>query len=55
MFVDYDLFKTTFMYLYFEIYSNITDILKEGNNKVEFRYQLDTTPTKDYTIYALLL
>ena len=43
------------MYLYFDIYSNISDILKESNDKLEFRYPLSTTPTKDYTIYALLL
>ena len=55
VFVNYDLFKTTFMYLYFDIYSNISDILKESNNKIEFRYSLNATSSKDYSIYALLL
>ena len=43
------------MYLYFDIYSNITDVLKEGNNKIEFNYMLANTPAKEYSIYALLL
>ena len=55
VFFSYDLFKTSFMYLYFDIYSNISDILKESNSKIEFRYTLNATPAKEYTIYALLL
>ena len=43
------------MYLYFDIYSNISDISKESNNKIEFRYSLSAAPSKDYTIYAPLL
>ena len=54
-YIDYDLFKTRFMYLYFDIYSNISDVLKEGNNKIEFNYMLNNTVTKEYSIYALLL
>ena len=55
VYIDYDLFKTSFMYLYFDIYSNISDVLKEGNNKIEFNYMLNNTPAKEYSIYALLL
>ena len=55
VFVDYDLFKSTVMYLYFDIYSNISDVLKEGNNKIEFRYMLNNTPAKEYSIYAILI
>ena len=55
VYIDYDLFKTCFMYLYFDIYSNITDVLKEGNNKIEFNYMLANTPPKEYSIFALLL
>ena len=55
VFVNYDLFKTTFMYLYFDIYTSMSDILKESNYKSESRYTLSDTPTKPYTIYAFLL
>ena len=55
VFVDFDLFKSTFMYLYFDIYCNISDVLKESNNKIEFQYMLNNTPAKEYSIYALLL
>ena len=45
VYIDYDLFKTCFMYLYFDIYSYISDVLKEGNNKIEFNYMLNNTPS----------
>ena len=55
VFVNYDLFKTSFIYLYFDIYLNISDVLKEGNNKIECNYMLNNTTAKEYSIYALLL
>ena len=55
VYIDYDLFKTCFMYLYFDIYSYISDVLKEGNNKIEFNYMLESAVSKEYSIYALLL
>ena len=43
------------MILNFDIFSNISDILKQSNNIIECRYSLNDTPNKAYTIYSLLL
>ena len=41
VFIDYELFKTKYMILYFDIVNNLTDVLKDTYCKLEFRYILN--------------
>ena len=36
--IDYDIFKSNYMILYFDIYNNLPDVLKDLYCKIEFRY-----------------
>ena len=55
VFNDYDLFKTKYMTLYFDITNNLTDVLRDSYCKLEFKYILGEDPANEYTVYSLLL
>ena len=54
-FIDYELFKTKYMILYFNINDNITESLRDSFCKIQFKYILKSEPTNEYTVYSLLL
>ena len=54
-FIDYDLFKSKYMILYFNIKDSLTDILRDSYCKIEFKYIVKGDPTNEYTVYSLLL
>ena len=54
-FIDYELFKTKYMILYFDLKNNITDTLRNSYCKVEFKYILKDEMASEYTIYSLML
>ena len=54
-FIDFELFKTNYMILYFNIIDNITQSLRDSFCKIQFKYILKSEPTNEYTIYSLLL
>ena len=54
-FIDYELFKTKYMILYFDLKNNITDTLRNSYCKIEFKYILNDEPANEYTIYSLML
>ena len=54
-FIDYELFKTKYMILYFDLKNNITDTLRNSYCKIEFKYILKDEMTSEYTIYSLML
>ena len=54
-FIDFELFKTKYMILYFNINDNITESLRDSFCKIQFKYILKSEPANEYTIYSLLL
>ena len=54
-FIDFELFKTKYMILYFNINDNITETLRDSFCKIQFKYILNNIPVNRYTIYSLLL
>ena len=54
-FIDYELFKTKYMILYFDLKNNITDTLRNSYCKIEFKYILKDEMTSEYTIYSMML
>ena len=54
-FIDYELFKTKYMILYFDLKNNLTDTLRDSYCKIEFKYILNEDPGSEYTVYSLLL
>ena len=54
-FIDYELFKTKYMILYFDLKNNFTDVLRDSYCKIEFKYILKGDPGNDYSVYSLLL
>ena len=54
-FIDYELFKTIYMILYFDLKNNLSDTLRDSYCKIEFKYILKDDPGNDYSVYSLLL
>ena len=54
-FIDYELFKTKYMILYFDLKNNLTDTIRDAYSKIEFNYILNEDPGSEYTVYSLLL
>ena len=54
-FIDYELYKSKYMILYFDLKNNLTDVLRDSYSKIEFKYILKDDIATNYTIYSLLL
>ena len=54
-FIDYELYKSRFMILYFDLKNNLSDTLRDSYCKIEFKYILNSDPGNEYTVYSLLL
>ena len=54
-FIDYELFKSKYMILYFNLKDNLTDVLSDSCCKIELKYILNENPGSDYSVYSLLL
>ena len=54
-FIDYELFKTKYMILYFDLKKSITNTLRNSYCKIEFKYILKDEMASEYTIYSLML
>ena len=55
VFIDYELFKSKYMILYFDLKNNITDTLRDSYCKIEFKYILKDPMASEYTVYSLML
>ena len=54
-FIDYELFKSKYMILYFDLKNNITDTIRDSYCKIEFKYILKDEMASEYTVYSLML
>ena len=54
-FIDYELFKTKYMILYYDLKNNIPDTIRDSYYKIEFRYILKDEMGSEYTVYSLML
>ena len=54
-FIDYELFKSKYMILYFDLKHNLTDVLRDSYRKIQFTYILKEDVVNEYTVYSLLL
>ena len=50
-FIDYELFKSKYMTLYFDIKNNLSDVLRNSYCKIKLKYILKDKQANDYSVY----